>query len=276
MARELQKELQKWYTPIDWWYMIPPGRPGRNHLDLVQEFSKEAESALILGSTPEFRDLCSENSIEDVHVIDCSPRFHEHVSKQCIYPHPNETVIFESWQRAIPALSRKFDLVLGDLISGNVPYDERCEMYCSINNLLTPDGVFIERILTNRDGYRPLAELDQLYQQEPANLATVNKFANDYFFTSELTSKAGTVDASMLRTRLQSRFVGNPRLEWLLDRSTLVVPPHGFWYYGKPWNELAPMHAENFGKTEIHRDHRASPEFESRVEAFICTKKPTI
>ncbi|MGA5078770.1 hypothetical protein ACPC37_14365 [Streptomyces griseoincarnatus] len=267
-------ELDKWKFHIDWWSMLPPGRPTRKELSFIREcaHSLDASSALIMGSTPEYRDLCHELGIADVLVIDHSRSFHYHVSQQRVYHGTGEQVLFGRWQDLIPKFHDRFDLVLGDLVSGNVPYGERRALYASVCRSLTEEGLFIEKILTNRFGYQTLSCLMARYADAPINLDSVNRFANDFFFSSELVEKAHMVNVADIVRQLRKHFQGNVRLNRLLDASSKVVPPSGVWYYGRPWVEMEKEYRKIFRVRNIRKD-TSTDSFLQRIEIFVSNSR---
>lgn len=228
-------------NPVDWIMLLPPSRPSATHLRRVRQHMARTkpQSVLILGSTPEFRDLCAELEIPSVTVIDCSLTFHRSVDFLRAYPAAAEEVIVEQWQQALPQLRGRFDCVLGDLVDGNIAYSDREAFYLAIAGALKPGGVFIEKILTNRTGYASLDSLDRNYIKGPINLATVNEFARSYFFTSEIVANGGVVDVQSIRAILVERFAGKPVLMKLLTLTDYVMPERGYWYYGLPWSVVA-------------------------------------
>lgn len=267
-------ELDKWEFHIDWWSMLPPGRPSQGELSFVKEHlrSLEISSALIMGSTPEYRDLCHELGIAEVFVIDHSESFHEHVSSQRVYRGTSEQILFGRWQDLIPEFHDRFGLVLGDLVSGNVPYHERGALYDSVRRSLIKGGLFIEKVLTNRSGYQTLACLKARYSDAPINLDSVNRFANDFFFSSELVEMAQIVNVARITRQLRRAFDGDVRLNRLLDISSKVVPPSGVWYYGLPWAKLEKEYREIFQIHNIYRSPYAEP-FLQRIELFVSTSR---
>lgn len=266
--------LRKWHSHIDWWNMLPPGRPSAEHLLFFKRhlLRNKCRTVLLLGSTPEIRDLCAESGVEQLTIVDHSEAFYRHVSQQLVYDPSNETLIIARWQDAVPKLTQHYDAVIGDLISGNMSYEERFILYGAVARCLNKTGIFLEKILTNRPGYQRVSHLDSKYQSQPINLLTINDFANEYFFTSELVEARGYVDAAYIVETLEHRFANNARLRKMLSLSSLVVPHDAIWFYGKPWPELQQHYDSIFSVSDRWTEGEGSP-FVGRLDLVCSTVK---
>jgi hypothetical protein len=98
-----------------------------------------------------------------------------------------------------------------------------------------PVGIFVDKVLTHSETLIPLDALDAKYKTAPLNLQTLNDFANEYFFLSELASD-GIVSIRRSYDVLAPRFVSNPRLLRLLGESLSLVTIDGVWFYGRHWD----------------------------------------
>ncbi len=234
-----------WNDQSNWARLLPPGRPDSFHIAFFsQHLSTLAPEAQIcmLGSTPELRDLCVELGQPSVTVIERSERFHRAVGGLIIRPNPRENVIFGDWLDVLPTRRSCFDAVLSDLTLGNIPYAQRPEFFAAITASLNPGGIFLDKVLTHPYPLRSLASLDEKYSRAPFNLQTVNDFANDYFFVSELVA-SGVVDIAAFSRILTCRFTDRPRHLRLLAEAIHLVTPRGVWYYGRPWSVVRTAYA---------------------------------
>jgi len=241
-------EQRQWSIDRKWTQMLPPGRPSADHLHYFESKLLELERSLnrpldacILGSTPEFRDLTHELGCASVTVIDRNKGFYELVSPLCVEPNPREIVVFADWVDELPQHASKFDAILSDLTLGNLPYESRADFFSGVTAALRPGGIYVDKVLTNEE-LQSLDQLDRRYRKAPINLISINDFANDYFFSSELIV-AGTVYIPALAAQLEQRFIGQPRLLRLLHEATDIVGPRGQWYYGKPWSTVSIQYA---------------------------------
>ncbi len=239
--------------------MLPPGRPSRDHLDFVRPYiamlPANADIA-ILGSTPELRDLCVEQDRRHVHVIDRSPSFHRSVASILIYENPIEQVHFGDWFDVLRAMPNSFHAILSDLTLGGIEYKRRAAFFRALHGALRPGGLFLDKVLTHSSALLSLNGLDRKYREAPFNLATVNDFANDYFFLSELAA-TGVVDIARSHAVLRRRFSGSPRLRRILNEALTLVTPNGVWYYGRPWSSVKRTYARNL--VQIGRRDEVKP-----------------
>ena len=129
-----------------WQYVTPPWRPSVGVLDLYKTLSQEklGGNVLILGATPELRDLASQYN-KAVTVVDMSQKMLEQTSKFLKNADPEkERWIVGDWCNiALPITS--FDLILGDMIWWLLPFSKQNALSAIMANLLKDDGHFISR-----------------------------------------------------------------------------------------------------------------------------------
>jgi hypothetical protein len=260
LDRSLPAPAAKWDAQSSWHLMLPPGRPSGRHLDFVRTYVAQCRpdaSIAILGSTPELRDLCVEESRPHVHVLERSAAFHEACSALLIYRNPHETLHQGDWLELLPKKVAAFDLVLSDLTLGSIPYDRRTEFFTGIRDALRPGGMFLDKVLTHGDELMLLDDLDQKYRTAPLNLQTLNDFANEYFFLSELV-REGIVSIRHSHELLASRFASTPRLLRILDESLRLVTTNGVWFYGRPWRSIRRSYATGMRLVDARSELRPS------------------
>lgn len=252
-----------WNNHRTWSLMLPPGRPSQVHLDYfashlrsLGDVLQRATDVCVLGSTPELRDLCFELSCASVTVIDRSPEFHRSVADLCIYSNPRERIVFADWSHSLAGMDNTFDAILSDLTLGNVPYSERSSFFAGISGALRTHGIYVDKVLT-ADKLQTLEDLDERYRYAPLNLITINDFANDYFFLSELISN-GRLSIPRILPLLKDRFRNQPRLGRLLDEAVCLVTPHGEWHYGLPWSEVSQTYGFGLEMTNCTPESRPS------------------
>lgn len=127
-----------------WARYRPPARPSRSELALIEGFLRErgleGARALVLGSTPELRDLCASNGIAPV-VVDFKRENFERLSRLKKTRAP-ETFVEQDWRKM--QWEKPFDLVLGDHCLNVLPQRD--------------GGVFLERVRASlaREGFAVL------------------------------------------------------------------------------------------------------------------------
>lgn len=228
-----------WNHFTAWHLMLPPARPSRRHLRVVQsnllQFQQEPQkmSACILGSTPELRDLAAEMGCANVTVIDHNRHYHESVEWLRTTPGP-ETILFNDWITALSSTPAKYDAILSDFTLGNIEYSRRKAFLRSIQSALAPNGVFIDRVLTNEIPLIPLDELRIKFQRRPGNLRSLNSFFCETLFCSSLLEHRTIVAVDEFINEMQ-KIRGFHGFDWCVDNLSMLVPAGAVWYYGTDW-----------------------------------------
>lgn len=153
---------KKWDEQYHWWWMLPPGRPSRLHLEFFASHINRQRSTAriaILGSTPELRDLCVELDHPRVVVLDRSQRFHHAMNALLIHTNSLETTQFGDWTDLLEAAPNAFDVILSDLTLRNISYERRPRFFASLRGALRPNGIFLDKGIRprrdSRNRYRP-------------------------------------------------------------------------------------------------------------------------
>jgi hypothetical protein len=155
------KHLPKWSSELAafWRNYVPPNRPSRFDLNICMRSSAELLGStvlgrplrlMILGSTTEFRDWAFEARAESV-VVDNSKEYFEAVSAERTHINPAESVELVDWREM--TFDHEFDMVVGDLIAGQIPLDELPGMVERIKRALLPHGCFITKSYFRTEGF---------------------------------------------------------------------------------------------------------------------------
>jgi len=132
-----------------WTKMVGPSRPTISELNVYLKYirclqlqRKRKLKMLVLGSTPEFRDMGFEECME-VTVIDCNRDYYEKISREIRHKCALEKEILyvKKWQE-IDEQSR-YDIIIGDLVTGNVEPNELENLLLSVSNALLPGGYYL-------------------------------------------------------------------------------------------------------------------------------------
>src|SRR3989344_2055774 len=132
-----------------WDKVACPVRPSKGDIEIYSNFLKrksQKNSILILGSTPEVRDLVSKETNAKIYVADFSYnmpsamlRFTQEVDVL------KETWIKSNWLE-LPFPTKFFDVVLGDVVLHQVTPILEPTLLKKIKYLLKDDGLFITRL----------------------------------------------------------------------------------------------------------------------------------
>lgn len=131
-----------------WRYYVPPNRPSRFELDVCARIAAEMLvglcrplKILCLGSTSEYRDLAFELRAECV-IVDNSLGYWGEVSKEVRHP-TDERLVLSDWLEM--DFCEDFDLVLGDLVVGQLDQPDVPDFLSIINRSLVAGGAFLTK-----------------------------------------------------------------------------------------------------------------------------------
>jgi SAM-dependent methyltransferase len=130
-------------------YFSPPSRPSvqevQKYKEWVQELfhGRQGLKGLVLGATPELRDIFNELKFQ-THAIDINMEMILALEGLVKHKNPDEVLIKANWLTN-PLASEYFDVILGDAVLPNIPWEKRKEFYKQIVRLLKPQGYFINR-----------------------------------------------------------------------------------------------------------------------------------
>ena len=152
MSKQIQG-TSYWADLTQWWRNVaPPVRPSRADIRIYEKFlkriikNKKQPRILILGATPETRDLAAKYKAETT-VCDISLEMIMAMTQLMTHKKASQK---EIWVRAswvtVPLEHNYYDLILGDGVNTNVSWSEVNQWWKHLFQLLKPKGVFITRI----------------------------------------------------------------------------------------------------------------------------------
>lgn len=126
-----------------------PVRPSKGDIEIYSNFLKrknQKHHILILGSTPEIRDLVSKETNAKIYVADFS---YSMLSAMLRFTR-NVDVLRETWIKGnwleLPFPAKFFDVILGDVVLHQITPDLEPALLGKIKYLLKDDGLFITRL----------------------------------------------------------------------------------------------------------------------------------
>jgi len=159
-----------------WTKMVGPSRPTISEINIYMKHIRKLQytlnrkvKMLILGSTSEFRDLAFEENF-DVTVVDCNETYYKNISREIRHKTllDNEKVIFKKWQDL--NFLDEFDVVIGDLVIGNVAPEEFENFISCISNTLKQNGLFLSKSFFKIATYKvknPKTLIKEYYEGPP-------------------------------------------------------------------------------------------------------------
>lgn len=138
-----------WENQVDTWDRMPsPVRPSPVDMTIYQSFmppESKGESILILGSTPELRDLAAQRPDAQVYIADFSYRMPLAMLPFTMFVDPRrERWVRDNWLD-LPFEKNYFSIILGDLVLQQFPPELEPVLLKKLHSLLKKDGLFIGR-----------------------------------------------------------------------------------------------------------------------------------
>lgn len=239
-------EKMKWSELSKLWLnILPPFRPNSKDLMEINGLitkhlqRKNNQNALVLGATPEFRDLLFKLNFKVV-VVDQHPAMIQ--AMDSIRAYNNEEDIYgDDWFNFLPKNINRFDIILSDLTQGNIEYERQKLFYENIGNALKKNGLFIDRVLTyhNRNVLYNYNEEFKRFSESPSiNLLSLNEMLFKCFTASELPFRFGKIDMRQLYEFVKNEY-DNPVLNKYIHFMNILIAPEGIiWYYAKDWDVI--------------------------------------
>ena len=132
-----------------WKRAVPPVRPSAGDLKIYKQFLKEhkgVKRVLILGSTPELREMVASETNATIYVADESFPMLAGMLKFAPRADPlKEKWIKDDWV-TLPFPPKFFDVILGDVVLHQVTPEREQSFLQHMAHLLQNDGVFITRL----------------------------------------------------------------------------------------------------------------------------------
>lgn len=132
-----------------WGRAVPPLRPSKGDLQIYRTFFRRGvpnRRILILGSTPEIRDLISEEAGAEVYIADFSGRMPADMLRFTKNTNPqNERWVAANWLE-LPFPTKFFDVILGDVVLHQLTPSFEQIFLEKMRSLLKPEGFFITRL----------------------------------------------------------------------------------------------------------------------------------
>lgn len=246
-SKDERTDVVKWSDIARKWInYLPPFRPTvidiLNYRKVVTEFLSERSriNALVLGATPEFRDLLHEMKAS-VSIVDHNPMMIKEMSELRVYDN-KEALFVDDWFKFLKGRHQEFHVIMSDLTQGNVPFEWQEEYYQLISNALIPGGVFIDRVFAFRDRSQLFNADDEFLKASKAsviNLHILNEVFYKCFCASDLLFEIGKVDMGKFYSIMRQDY-NNPTLKKmasLLDK--YIASEEAVWHSGKDWDEMS-------------------------------------
>jgi len=181
MAKKLYNPL--WFQFWKIWNKIgPPWRPSEKEIKWwgkkstgLKKRNKKLK-ALVLGSTPEIRDMLAKNKI-DTTLLDANRSMYEAMNKLTKRRNKKEKLVIGNWLDMDKVLGKnKFDFVIGDAPHCNLAFKTWPRFFEGLYNVLKPGGYFMVGSITLEFSERQT--VDDLLKKYKKNKKYFNDFKN--------------------------------------------------------------------------------------------------
>ncbi|MGH9908671.1 MAG: hypothetical protein ACRD8U_24185 [Pyrinomonadaceae bacterium] len=169
-----------------------------------------------------------------------------------------ENFVNGDWLETLPTLKGRFGVILSDLTSGNIPYDDRARFYEEIAYALIDGGMFFDKVLAHTDRMLSIDALIEKYTAMPLNLLYINYFSSEMLFCSEMLNLNQVVDSSLFYAILDER-IKNERVRAFAEHAKKITPPGCKWWYGRKWVELQTDYCAQLTQIAVDEDEPSSP-----------------
>lgn len=138
---------------VDAWHKaIYPARPSLQEIDIFDVIMREfkGKKLLILGSTPEFRDLGAKNNLM-VTCADANSDMLEGMKQLMYYKNNNEQLVHCNWL-VLPFQDHSFDIAYGEQSINVVPLEQWETFFQNVFRVLQQNGIFVLKIMMRKLG----------------------------------------------------------------------------------------------------------------------------
>jgi len=187
---------------------------------------------LILGSTPELRDLLSK--IKNVEVTICDINI-EMILAMTELVKNKKAVEKETWIRAswkdMPLKKGYYDVILGDYITTAFPLKDHSELFNKLRSILNKKGCFVSRIFFyNPDTVENFNEVADEYLNKKVNSRTITDFWMRAYFRGPY-KKGGIISGKRFKEKMNIYVKKNPKIKPLFNKIDQILSP-----YNKDYN----------------------------------------
>ncbi|MDD4902053.1 MAG: class I SAM-dependent methyltransferase [Patescibacteria group bacterium] len=231
MAKQKLIYKEPWQLMAERWekYNTNPGRPTKGDLAAYKKFIKQAvrgkkkPRALVMGATPELRDLLYELKCE-VTIIDAIEVMVKAMNGLRKYKEAKEKIVISDWIDN-PLAAGYFDVIVGDIVLANIPREKQNDLLRGVARMLKPGGYFVSRFYVLPDKYKPIT-IEKFLEECEKNLPKHDNSAMEMLYASYLIIpnaknkllNMATLNRGIKKYWQKNKFVHpNPKMEYILN-----------------------------------------------------------
>lgn len=176
MPEDLKTTSLPWQQIAYMWktYFTVPSRISPQEVEKYREWLKKINinkkplKGLVMGATPELRDALFDFGYK-VYSIDINLDMFLAMEELLKNKNPDEILIRANWLDN-PLPDKYFDVVVGDAVLPNIPWNERVHLLSEVKRWLKPNGIFLTRAfcVPDKKPFKNVNEiLDHFSKKEP-------------------------------------------------------------------------------------------------------------
>lgn len=154
MSKKLSLNKDTWNKLAKEWAVgIPPWRPTKKEIEIYKDFlekvihrTKTKPKALLMGATPELRDLMARYNI-NITLVDINPNMVRAMTELLGYSSGKEKVVIADWLK-MPFPANSFDVVMCDHGLQHIFFEKWGIFFKEVKRVLKPRAYFINAVFS--------------------------------------------------------------------------------------------------------------------------------
>ncbi|MFA5051286.1 MAG: class I SAM-dependent methyltransferase [Patescibacteria group bacterium] len=236
-----KQKIEAWKKFVETWAKLTsPGRPSSGEIKIYEKFAqpilkKKSIQILVLGSTPEIRDMLAKYKNAQITLIDLNFEMTFAMTslmrkKQAA---KNETWLRSNWLTA-PLPKNYFDLIFGDFVICNVPFKFQPQFLNNIKEWLKPNGFFITRCDGYKAEYKKISsqQFCDIFTDKPVNQKTVNLFWEVGIYFLGKADKDKMIQPKIFYQQINKYLKNHPnqKISAILRKGGILYPLNTNWH----------------------------------------------
>lgn len=224
----------------NWQRLTSPARPSQREIKIYENFAKsflmkKNVKVLILGATPEIRDMLAKYKNIQVVLVDINL---DMALAMTSLMRQKKVAEKEIWLRAnwlsAPLPQKYFDVIFGDFVLGNVPFKLQAQFLNNIKSWLKSGGYFITRCEAFKPYYKPfsMSEIFEIFENKPVNRKTINLFWEVGVWLTGRIDRDRKIRPIVFYKRLKKYLKKHPnqKISKILQKGGILYPLNVIWY----------------------------------------------
>jgi len=231
-----------WKRIAQTWKAFGPGaRPSKGNIKTFEKWilkytrGKKSPRVLVMGATPEIRDMLARHRHVQVTILDVNLEMMRAMTELMRESSEREVWVRADWLTA-PLEHGYFDVVIGDYIKGNLPYAKQPALYHNIAHWLKPNGVYMERIYSWFPELR-IHDIGPVIARFSKRKPALRQATNLWHYVMFLTQPGNKDPKTNTAFAVLDRYASVPNMKTYRNMLYDLMPPGKSWAYHKPWKE---------------------------------------